>query len=197
MLFWIICIILNNYVNWYMYSGKVVQKFNRCDHTVQAICILWLWTPMCCSDWCYGMLLFTAVFGMTFSWLSTLSACWGLPMWRISHRMRWSWICTFFLHSVLYIFYKIRKTYNVTNNYMVLRFIIFMVQENYCKLTVLPIVLPIHIALFLSDEGPMLETLDHTIRIGSTPTFLYFDLPINSGTHTLNCSFFIYPRQIL
>ena len=31
-------------------------------------------------------------------------------------------------------------------------------------------------AKFLSDEGPMLETLDHTIRIGSTPTFLYFDL---------------------
>ena len=30
--------------------------------------------------------------------------------------------------------------------------------------------------LFLSDEGPILETLDHTIRIGSTPTFLYFDL---------------------
>ena len=28
----------------------------------------------------------------------------------------------------------------------------------------------------LSDEGPMLETLDYTIRIGSTPTFLYFDL---------------------
>ena len=27
----------------------------------------------------------------------------------------------------------------------------------------------------LSDEGPMLETLDHTIRIGSTPTFLYYD----------------------
>ena len=25
---------------------------------------------------------------------------------------------------------------------------------------------------FLSDEEPMLETLDHTIRIGSTPTFL-------------------------
>ena len=30
--------------------------------------------------------------------------------------------------------------------------------------------------LFLSDEGPMLETLDYTIRIGSTPTFLYFVL---------------------
>ena len=28
----------------------------------------------------------------------------------------------------------------------------------------------------LSGEGPMLETLDCTIRIGSTPTFLYFDL---------------------
>ena len=26
--------------------------------------------------------------------------------------------------------------------------------------------------LFLSDEGPTLETLDFTIRIGSTPTFL-------------------------
>ena len=30
--------------------------------------------------------------------------------------------------------------------------------------------------LFLSDEGPTLETLNYTIRIGSTPTFLYFDL---------------------
>ena len=27
---------------------------------------------------------------------------------------------------------------------------------------------------FLFDEGPMLETLDYTIRIGSTQTFLYF-----------------------
>ena len=26
-------------------------------------------------------------------------------------------------------------------------------------------------SLLLSDEGPMLETLDYTIRIGSTPTF--------------------------
>ena len=34
---------------------------------------------------------------------------------------------------------------------------------------------------FLSDEGPMLETLDHTIRIGSTPTFLYFDLYLYSA----------------
>ena len=34
--------------------------------------------------------------------------------------------------------------------------------------------------LFLSDEGP-LETLDYTIRIGSTPTFLYFDLYLYSA----------------
>ena len=27
--------------------------------------------------------------------------------------------------------------------------------------------------LFLSEEGPMLETLDYTIRIGGTPTILY------------------------
>ena len=32
--------------------------------------------------------------------------------------------------------------------------------------------------LFLSDEVPMVETLGYTIRIGSTPTFLYFDLYI-------------------
>ena len=32
--------------------------------------------------------------------------------------------------------------------------------------------------VFLSDE-PMLETLDYTIRIGSTPTFSYFDFLIN------------------
>ena len=35
--------------------------------------------------------------------------------------------------------------------------------------------------LFLSDEEPMLETLDYTIRIGSTPTFLYFDLYLYSA----------------
>ena len=27
--------------------------------------------------------------------------------------------------------------------------------------------------LFLSDDGPMLETLDYTIRIGSTPTYIF------------------------
>ena len=34
---------------------------------------------------------------------------------------------------------------------------------------------------FLCDEGPMLETLDYTTRIGSTPTFLYFDLYLYSA----------------
>ena len=29
--------------------------------------------------------------------------------------------------------------------------------------------------LFLSDEGPTFETLDYTMRIGITSTFLYFD----------------------
>ena len=35
------------------------------------------------------------------------------------------------------------------------------------------------VGLTFSDEGPMLEMLDFTIRIGSTPTFLYFDLYLN------------------
>ena len=39
----------------------------------------------------------------------------------------------------------------------------------------------VYIQKFLSDEGPMLETLNHTIRIGSTPTFLYFDLYLYSA----------------
>ena len=30
--------------------------------------------------------------------------------------------------------------------------------------------------MFLSDERPTLETLDFAFYIGSTPTFLYFDL---------------------
>ena len=34
--------------------------------------------------------------------------------------------------------------------------------------------------MFPSDEGPTLETLDHTIRTGSTPIFLYLDLYLNT-----------------
>ena len=33
----------------------------------------------------------------------------------------------------------------------------------------------------LSDEGPTLETLDFTIRIGSNRVFLYFDLYLYSA----------------
>ena len=40
--------------------------------------------------------------------------------------------------------------------------------------------------LFLSDEETMLETLDYSIRIGSTPTFLYFDLYLYSA-YTAHC----------
>ena len=35
--------------------------------------------------------------------------------------------------------------------------------------------------MFLSDEEPILETLDFAIHIGSTPTFLYFDLYLNTA----------------
>ena len=49
----------------------------------------------------------------------------------------------------------------------------------------------IHLFRFLSDEGPMLETLDYTIRIGSTPTFLYFDLCLYSA-YAAHYVYFIY-----
>ena len=39
----------------------------------------------------------------------------------------------------------------------------------------------LHIYIFLSGEGPMLETLDFTIHISSTPTFSYFDLYLYSA----------------
>ena len=35
--------------------------------------------------------------------------------------------------------------------------------------------------VFLSDKGPPLETLDFAFYIGSTPTFLYFDLYLNTA----------------
>ena len=48
--------------------------------------------------------------------------------------------------------------------------------------------------VFVSDEGPMLETLNFTIRIGSTPTFLYFGLyistlPTQHTTFIINMAF--------
>ena len=43
--------------------------------------------------------------------------------------------------------------------------------------------------MFLSDEGPALKTLDFTFYIGSTPTFLYFDLYFNTAyaVHYILC----------
>ena len=41
--------------------------------------------------------------------------------------------------------------------------------------------------MFLSDAGPpTLETLHITIRIGSTPAFLYFDVYIKHGVNEHN-----------
>ena len=52
--------------------------------------------------------------------------------------------------------------------------------------------IPYRNILFLSDEGPMLETLDYTIRIGSTPTFLYFDLYLYSAYAAHYVYFIVY-----
>ena len=50
---------------------------------------------------------------------------------------------------------------------------------------------------FLSDEGPMLETLDYTIRIGSTPTFLYFDLYLYSAYAAHYVYIYIFLKLII
>ena len=42
----------------------------------------------------------------------------------------------------------------------------------------------------------MLETLDHTIRIGSTPTFLYFDLYLHSA-YAAHYVYYIYTVRFL
>ena len=44
--------------------------------------------------------------------------------------------------------------------------------------------------MLLSDEGPTLETLDFTFYIGSTTTFLYFDLYLNTA-YAANYVYFI------
>ena len=62
-------------------------------------------------------------------------------------------------------------------------------KSKYKMVGVLPIVysltfraLALHQRVFLSDEGPMLVTLDYII--GSTPTFLYFELYLYSAYAT-------------
>ena len=48
--------------------------------------------------------------------------------------------------------------------------------------------------MFFSDEGPMLEMLDFIIYIGITPTFLYFDLYLNTAyaAHYAFISHYVY-----
>ena len=46
------------------------------------------------------------------------------------------------------------------------------------------------------DEGSMLETLDYTIRIGSTPTFLYFDLYLYSA-YAAHCIYLLLDPFLL
>ena len=66
--------------------------------------------------------------------------------------------------------------------YLINEYIMYEYKSKYKKAGVLPIrIVWSNVSGFLSDEGPMLETLDHTIRIGSTPTFLYFDLYLYSA----------------
>ena len=58
--------------------------------------------------------------------------------------------------------------------------------------------------MFLSDEGPTLETLDFTIRIGSTPTFVYLDLYLYKDFFikpflqdaTKTCDKIVYCKQV-
>ena len=56
-----------------------------------------------------------------------------------------------------------------------------MYYSTHTRKNVIYLFYTIKIPCFLSDEGTMLETLDHTIRIGSTPTVLYFDLYLYSA----------------
>ena len=51
--------------------------------------------------------------------------------------------------------------------------------------------LQINAPLFLSDQGPTLELLDFTFPIGGTPTFLYFDLYLNTA-YTQDMAFILY-----
>ena len=50
---------------------------------------------------------------------------------------------------------------------------------SYCAIWLVPLA----IGSSSSDEGPTLETLNYTIRIGSTPTILYFDLYLYSAQY--------------
>ena len=75
------------------------------------------------------------------------------------------------------------------------------IQLKRSKVAVLPIWIVMSFVrektlLFISDEGPTLETLDFTVHIGSTPTFLYFDSNLLLMLTTKNQTIKIRPRCI-
>ena len=80
----------------------------------------------------------------------------------------------------------------------------FRYKSKYKKVGVLPIRIVKSVSsvgpssernVILSDEGPTLETLDFTIRIGSTPTFLYFDLYLTRFDVNNNNNLFRIPTS--
>ena len=60
--------------------------------------------------------------------------------------------------------------YDFMSRYTYVRYISHIIK------LLLRLVIKTKVVVFLSDEGPTLKTFDFTIRIGSTRTFLYFDL---------------------
>ena len=60
-------------------------------------------------------------------------------------------------------------------------------KTKYKKVGVLPIRIVSSVGpssernMILSNEGPTVETFDFILRMGSTPTFLYFDLYLNTA----------------
>ena len=59
--------------------------------------------------------------------------------------------------------------------------LVFKCKSKYKKVGVPPIrIVKSNVSNVRFDEGSTLETLDFTIRIGSTPTFLYLYLYINT-----------------
>ena len=60
---------------------------------------------------------------------------------------------------------------------------LYILSNSKCKkVGVLPIwIVKSNVFKFPTDEGPKLETLDFAFHIDSTPTFLYFDLYLNTA----------------
>ena len=87
------------------------------------------------------------------------------------------WVCAFIIYCYIFIYINIK-----------------IYKSKYEKVGVLPIrIVKSNVSsvgpssekfvrvFSLSDEGPTLETSDFIIRIGSTPTFRYFNLYLNTA----------------